>query len=214
MKVSSKTPPSATWDGSLQSGLSMLAVRCKNLFADSSVPLSQEQQLPLIETLEKELQGQEPDFVGISTLISKQRDQLQKFEDWKAAERTDAFSLNHFDWWMFPIDRRSQGQGGKYTVHKPQVEALQRRPVFMKQYRRGVELLLWSWGWDLEQRKPIEGLSFDGHLVRLGKVLDSLYLFGEKNLFDSVQEFARGAVHPGSLTGQLAYLRPWIWPEK
>lgn len=142
----------------------------------------------------------EPDFVGVSALVAKQAEQLGQFEAWAREGRYGEFSVQHYDWWMFPIDRTSVGQGGKYTVCREQVEELKGREEFMRNYRRGVELLMQSW----------EVGKFDGPLVRLGKVLQSLELFGETGLFERVQRFARREVDAGQLEGRMSYLRAWI----
>ncbi len=166
--------------------------------------------LGLVEMLEQDMEGQEPDFVGISVLISKQAAQLREFESWAKEGRWEEFSHQHYDWWMFPIDRRSRGYGGMYTVHENQVKALQRRPRFMDNYKRGVALLLYSWGWH-PSRNQLFVNRFDNNLVRLGKVLQSLDLFGEKQLFESAQEFAKQVMDVKHLSGDWTYLRTLIW---
>ncbi len=66
----------------------------------------------------------------------------------------------------------------------------------MANYRDGVRLVLSSWGWDTtlpNKGGPVKnkdaGQAWIEYNVRLGKMLDSLYLFNEAALFNSVKAF-------------------------
>jgi hypothetical protein len=65
----------------------------------------------------------------------------------------------------------------------------------MKDFRRGVALVAFSWGWDVEKglsiTQPKNGQEWRGYEVRLRKMADSLFLLGEEELFRSMQTFAK-----------------------
>lgn len=134
-----------------------------------------------------------PDFVGIQALKEKHAVQLQQFEKWAKEHDWKAFLHHHYDWWMFPIARTSLGQGAKYTLFEKDIEELKNDSEFMKNFKRGVELLVLSWGWDLYNRRTVDNpdpdQKWNHYEVRLGKMADSLKLFGERELFESVRQF-------------------------
>jgi len=134
-----------------------------------------------------------PEFVGIEALKKKHAAQLIEFERWAEERDWKAFLHHHYDWWMFPISRTSRGQGAKYTVYEQEIETLKNDPEFMDQYRRGVKLLTLSWGWDLDRRRPVAnpdpGQKWNHYEVRLGKMADSLKIFDERRLFESLRAF-------------------------
>lgn len=61
----------------------------------------------------------------------------------------------------------------------------------MARYRRGVQLVVESWGWNLENNAPCAHGRWTGYGVRLGKMAQSLSLFGEEELFHRLQQFYR-----------------------
>ncbi len=133
------------------------------------------------------------DLTGVAKVVKdKQKDHLGKLQNlarqgaWEHLREHTSHRDSGFDWWMFPIDRDSQGQGSRYTLTPESIAALKRDPEFMKNYRSGVILVTASWGWDLEKNAPCNPLNssqlWTGYEVRLGKMLHSLTLFGEKDL--------------------------------
>ncbi|KAL6067731.1 hypothetical protein QOT17_008627 [Balamuthia mandrillaris] len=95
------------------------------------------------------------EFKGLPHLKAKQAEQLQLFEEWAGNNDWRAFHHNHFDWWMFPIELDSS-YGYAYTVYAGDVAELQEDEAYMASYRRGVELLVRSWGWDIQKNEFIE----------------------------------------------------------
>jgi len=136
------------------------------------------------------------DLQKLLTVQEKHKEQLVKFEKWAKQGRWEMFhhKNSHYDWWMFPIDRGSNGQGKKYTVYKPEIEALKCNPEFMKNYRRGAELVAKSWGWDITTGRPVANPKPSQHWedwpVRLGKMANSLQLFGEEKYRENMKKFA------------------------
>lgn len=74
------------------------------------------------------------DSAGLDGVKAWQREQLDKFERWAAKGDWGRFHGSHYDWWMFPIDRDSGGQGAKWTVYAGDVEELKRDPDFVRDY--------------------------------------------------------------------------------
>ena len=140
--------------------------------------------------------------------------QLELFEKWEKANQWENINKAHFDWWMFPIDRGSQGKGALYTMSKADIEELKKDTQFMENYRKGVVVVVRSWGWDLLQGKPVEGKT-DAQIftrdVRLGKMANSLKLFGEKDYHDKLNIFVNGAERDeGRKTVELDRAESWV----
>ena len=120
---------------------------------------------------------------------------LNQFIAWAKAGDWQQFGpgFHHYDWWMFPIDRPSAGQGMKYTVYQQDIQALKHDSAFLKNYRLGAILLMQSWGWDIKHQKPYKnpnpGQTWRNHDVRLGKLGHSLILFEQWDLYDSLKHY-------------------------
>jgi hypothetical protein len=125
-------------------------------------------------------------------LKEKQSDHLQKLKKlpWKDLQTHTSHPDSGFDWWMFPIDRASQGYGDEYQVSQADIAALKADPEFMKSYREGVVLVAKSWGWDLETGYDVsnEEQYWTNYQVRLGKMLNSLTLFSQEDLHAALVE--------------------------
>lgn len=133
----------------------------------------------------------------IQKIKNKNAEQVKLFEAWAAEGRWETFKpkYSHYDWWAFPIKRPSRGYGYTFAVNEKEIQALKADEVFMRNYRTGVELVVKSWGWDLTKDAPIPQTertpdqSWTGYEVRLGKMADSLQLFGEQDLYESLKHF-------------------------
>lgn len=123
----------------------------------------------------------------------KQAEQLTIFEKWAKAKDWQSIHGAHYDWWMFPVDRPSAGHGDTYAVSRDDIESLKADATFMKNYKRGVAIVVEAWGWDLDKDKPIsnpeKGQKWTGYGVRLAKMSDSLHLFGEADLHQKLRLF-------------------------
>jgi hypothetical protein len=73
--------------------------------------------------------------------------------------------------------------------------------MFIHNYLRGVELLLFSWGWDLRNEIPIPDPAIHQHWynwpIRLHKCAMSLMEFGFETEFNSVKKYARLLINQG-----------------
>ena len=140
------------------------------------------------------------EFVGLENLVAKQREQLIEFEGWASAHDWQAFHAAHYDWWMFPIDHSSR-LGFSYTVYEAEVNELKTHEYFIENYLRGVELLLFSWGWCLKNsisiENPEEGQTWQQHPIRIYKCLQSLILFGLEKEAQSVKLYAKSLIARG-----------------
>ncbi len=159
----------------------------------------------------------DPSFVGIQGMKAALRSMpgsghgnLTKFKAWAAAGQWHQFgpSHHHYDWWMFPTDRKTAGQGMKYTVHKQDIEELKKDATWLQDYRAGAILLMQSWGWDVHNQRPYAhpaaAQRWRHHDVRLGKLANSLILFGQQDLYHSLRAYA------DHLQAQDVTLQAWV----
>lgn len=135
-----------------------------------------------------------PEFMGIEKLEKRHKAQIDKFEEW-SKDNWGTFHIEHYDWWAFPICSRSNGEENRCSISMPEIEMLKKNPVFMARYRRGVRLVVKSFGWDLDAWGPVlhpaKGQRWTQNEVRLGKVAESLKLFGEWELFQKLHYFGQ-----------------------
>lgn len=136
-----------------------------------------------------------PEFVGTSGIKKHQRAQLEVFM--AAAEQGDWLQIHedHYDWWMFPVNEASSGQGWKFTVLEGDIAELKQDTEFMRSLLLGIELEARAWGWDLKRAcyidKPQPGQSWRYWPVRLYKAAKCAKLFGFQTEFDSLKKFAQ-----------------------
>jgi hypothetical protein len=131
--------------------------------------------------------------VGIEKLKQTHQSQINEFEEWARQNEWEKFHYNHYDWWVFPVDRRS-AYGVMWVVYPGDVEMLKVDAAFMHSYCRGVTLVAASWGWDLEARAPVASLQpgqcWHNWPIRLYKAAQSVKLFGIDAYFDSLRAYA------------------------
>lgn len=129
------------------------------------------------------------------TVKEKQAWQLNQFEQWAASGQWSKIHNAHYDWWMYPIDQPSRGHGTTYQLNSREITELKADPEFMANYIRGVVLGAQAWGWDVLNVKPIDNPTSDQKWqnwdVRLGKMADSLRLFGEEELRASMRQYVQ-----------------------
>ncbi|ACP20855.1 hypothetical protein Aasi_1488 [Candidatus Amoebophilus asiaticus 5a2] len=127
---------------------------------------------------------------------------LKKFVSWAETGDWKQFgpSYQHYDGWMFPIDRISN-QGLKYTVFKDDIQQLKADLDWLKDYRLGAILLIQSWGWDIKRKKnytnPTAGQRWRKWDVRLGKLANSLILFEQWDLYGSLKSYVNYLMQSG-----------------
>ena len=93
---------------------------------------------------------------------------------------------------MFPIE---DGRRVGYNVLADDAAELKRDVEWRGNYREGVRLVAAAWGWDALEGEPLEHCHSDQKWsfwdVRLAKMIRSLWLFEEDDLFRSMQKLAR-----------------------
>jgi len=92
-----------------------------------------------------------------------------------------AIHVDHYDWWMFPIDEPSS-YGFAWTVHEGDVAELTSDATYFAGYREGIDILATSWGWDLGRGAylphPQRDQCWQQWPIRLYKATKSAQLFG------------------------------------
>ena len=118
---------------------------------------------------------------------------IQKFKEWALEGEWEEFGEHHYDWWMFPINRRSSSHGWKYTVYESDIQELKQDSEYMADYILGAKLLIKSWGWNPEENdfypRPGEKQEWKNNDVRLKKLSLSLKLFGQYDLFEKLKKY-------------------------
>lgn len=94
---------------------------------------------------------------------------------------------------MFPINEKSSF-GYVYTLNEANLDELKKDSEFIKNWKRGVELLMVAWGWNLEEKKMIEKPTsphqkWTHYPVRLYKASLSAKLLDQKEVFESLNQF-------------------------
>jgi len=134
-----------------------------------------------------------PRFVGIARLKADQKRQLGDFERWAAEKNWARIHRSHYDWWMFPLSAPSS-DGLKWTVYAGDIAELKEDGAYLRDYLRGVALLMASWGWDLAAQEflpdPGPDQQWQDWPVRLYKAAVSLQAFGFDAQFASLKKYA------------------------
>lgn len=134
------------------------------------------------------------EFVGLEALKVRHAEQIDDFEGRARRGVWQEFHSGHYDWWAFPIHRRSS-LGMRWVVYEGEILALKVDLCFGVRHRRGLELVALSWGWDVrragEISSPARNQCWQDWPVRLHKMTVSANLFGEIEIHDSLQEYGR-----------------------
>jgi len=142
----------------------------------------------------------DPSFVGIEKFKQTHNQQIVKFEQWSLQDDWEQFHSSHYDWWVFPVNRRSS-YGMKWVVYENEINQLKEDSSFLEQYRKGVELVSASWGWDVLNKTyilhPKPGQCWHHWPVRLYKAASSVRLFGYDELFESLKIYAHDLMRQG-----------------
>ena len=142
-------------------------------------------------------------FVEVKGMIKALRNKtghygnLTKFKEWAKQGKWRQFSRHehHYDWWMFPINRKSDRMGQAYAVYEEEIKALKQDKDWLEDYRLGAILVMQSWGWDVAKERlfdfPTKDQKWDKWEVRLGKMANSLLLFEQWDLHKSLREYVK-----------------------
>ena len=142
----------------------------------------------------------DPKFVGMAALKEKQAETLDLFRRCAAEGNWLGIHRSHFDWWMFPIDEPSS-YAFMYTVYEGDIAELKEDAAYVERYLEGASILARSWGWDLENVRPVtkpgKGQTWQEWPIRLYKATKSLHLFGCEPQFQSLRAYGRGLLAMG-----------------
>ncbi|CAF0918367.1 unnamed protein product [Adineta ricciae] len=139
------------------------------------------------------LETNDNEFVGIERLRRQINEQLKEFETWYAKGTWLDFHNHHYDWWMFPIDEISS-RGRAYCLPPDVLNELKRDKNFVDKLRRGVKLMVSSWGWDIDAcrhfDKRADKQKWSYWPVRLYKAGKCMWLFDQKDYYKSLRRLA------------------------
>lgn len=141
-------------------------------------------------------------YVGNEELLRRHNATLVHFEKNFASNNWENHNNHHFDWWAFPFDpgKPTASQGDRFNVPAADMELLKDNLEFMRSLARMATIQMWSYGWDMEKRKPLDvsvaelqqrQATCTGHAVRLRKLGSSLIAFGLLEEFSSVLKFVK-----------------------
>jgi len=151
------------------------------------------------------------EFVGVGGLKAKIKEQCITFQQWASKGDFNQFHHSHYDWWAFPTNEKSSF-GYKFTVTKgtsllslrscidsfvpsDSIPILSEDKEFIASLRTNAKLLLLSWGWLIDEQKPVEpsalgsGQQWQQYPVRLFKCALSLKLFNQMDMVASIVQY-------------------------
>ena len=128
-------------------------------------------------------------FIGIEALKAEHTQQVAAFAQWAEAHDWRAFHHNHYDWWAYPVTRRSSF-GEKYKLTADAVDALTQDAAFIARWRQGVALGCLAWGWLLTEARYVEepesGQAWAHWPVRLYKMAVSAKVLRQADVLASL----------------------------
>jgi hypothetical protein len=141
-------------------------------------------------------------YVGNKELLRRHNATLVQFEKNFASNNWQTHNDLHFDWWAFPFDRGKPAAalGDRYDVPSPDIELLKKNKKFLKSLARIAMIQMWSYGWDIEERKVLDvsaaqlrqrQAAYSNNPVRLRRLGLSLKTFGLIDEFLSILEFIK-----------------------
>lgn len=111
---------------------------------------------------------------------------------------------DHYDWWMFPIDRGSIGYGEKYNIAGKPLKRLKRNRRFLKNVAEAIKINALALGWDIETSNYIEDINWDAgqdpwlaYPTRIWKMTRSAQILGLKKEFESLLLMQRSLADGG-----------------
>lgn len=156
----------------------------------------------------------DPSFVGLDEIKRKHRSQITEFEGWAAAGQWEMFHHSHYDWWVFPINRKSS-YGLGWTVYEGEIIELKKDEAFVQCYQRGVQLVAASWGWDVQKMSyipnPKPEQRWQHWSVRLYKAALSVQLFGYNDYFESLKLYALDLIQQGESMSYSGFDLSWLF---
>ena len=141
-------------------------------------------------------------YLGNKELLRRHNATLAQFEKNYASNNWQTHNDDQFDWWAFPFDRGKPAAalGDWYNVPPADIELLKKNKKFLKSLARIALIQMWSYGWDIEERKVLDvstaqlrqrQSAYSNNPVRLRRLGLSLKTFGLLDEFSSILEFIK-----------------------
>lgn len=144
-------------------------------------------------------------YGGDRFVITHQALELAKHRQLADSSQWKKIHNDHYDWWMFPIDRGSGAYGEKYNIAGKPLKRLKRNRRFLKNVAEAIKINALALGWDVETSTYIEDINWDAgqdpwlaYPTRIWKMTRSAQILGLKKEFESLllmqQSLADGGI--------------------
>lgn len=137
-------------------------------------------------------------YGGDESVIAHQADETDYHRFLASQGRWKEIHNDHYDWWMFPIDRGSAAYGDFYNVAGEPLERLKKNIRFMDSLAEAVEIQARANGWSLYEKDFIKDPDWDGgqdwtnaYPTRIWKMARSAQIFGLGEEFESLKLMQR-----------------------
>ena len=156
----------------------------------------------------------DPSFAGYPKMKSALSAQVSDFEQWAQTGDWERFHSAHYDWWAFPVNRRS-AYGFTWTVYEGDIDELMKDPIYMGQLQKGLSLVAASWGWDIRHARqvlnPQPGQGWHNWPVRLFKAALCAQLFQLEDDFISLKKYAQQLMREGEVFEYNGFDLAWLF---
>jgi hypothetical protein len=144
-------------------------------------------------------------YGGDRFVVTHQALELAKHRQLADSSQWSKIHNDHYDWWMFPIDRGSGAYGEKYNIAGKPLKRLKRNRRFLKNVAEAIKINALALGWDIETSTYIEDINWDAgqdpwlaYPTRIWKMTRSAQVLGLKKEFESLllmqQSLADGGI--------------------
>ena len=166
-------------------------------------------------------------YGGDRFVVTHQALELAKHRQLADSGQWKKIHNDHYDWWLFPIDRGSISYGEKYNIAGKPLKRLKRNRRFLKNVAEAIKINALAFGWDIETSTYVDDMNWDAgqdpwlaYPTRIWKMTRSAQILGLKKEFESLlllqESLAEGGVkfnhndywqNPGDInnTKQLKY---------
>jgi hypothetical protein len=132
-------------------------------------------------------------YGGDRFVVTHQALELAKHRQLADSEQWRKIHNDHYDWWLFPIDRGSGAYGEKYNIAGKPLKRLKRNRRFLKNVAEAIKINALALGWDVESSQYIEDINWDAgqdpwvaYPTRIWKMTRSAQVLGLKKEFESL----------------------------
>ena len=144
-------------------------------------------------------------YGGDRFIVTHQALELAKHRQLADSSRWKKIHNDHYDWWLFPIDRGSVSYGEKYNIAGKPLKRLKRNRKFLKNVAEAIKINALAFGWDIETSTYVDDMNWDAgqdpwlaYPTRIWKMTRSAQILGLKKEFESLlllqQSLADGGI--------------------